>query len=394
MNPTAILPPPRRYLVPPRCRGGARIGLRLAALALALAAPATTRADVSYTVTDLGTLGGTYSGATGINASGQVVGSSYTASGQLHAFLYDSTGMHDLGTLGGAGSGANGINASGQIVGSAQNASGSYHAFLYDGTGMHDLGTLGTGATTSSALGIDGSGRIVGVSDTAFDASEHAFLYNSTGMHDLGTLGGKDSVAYAINGAGQIVGDANTTGNSSLHAFLFNGTGKHDIDTLGNVESTALAINALGQVAGVFVNSSGGHAFLYDGTGMHDLGTLPAGSDSTARGINDAGQVVGDSFTVIAAGNKLHAFLYSGGSMVDLNSLIDPASGWTLTEADAINDAGQIVGHGTINGQTHAFLLKPTALPEPSSIALAALGLATVGLAGFRRHRSQCKAAQ
>jgi probable HAF family extracellular repeat protein len=47
--------------------------------------------------------------------------------------------------------------------------------------------------------------------------------------------------------------------------------------------------------------------------------------------------------------------------MVDLNTLIDPTLGWVLTTAAAVNDAGQIVGSGVINGQSHAFLMTPPA---------------------------------
>jgi len=45
----------------------------------------------------------------------------------------------------------------------------------------------------------------------------------------------------------------------------------------------------------------------------------------------------------------------------NLNNLIPPGSGFTLTDAPAINDNGQIVATGTSNtsGQTHAFLLTP-----------------------------------
>ena len=59
----------------------------------------------SYSVIDLGTLGGGYSRAGDINASGQVVGESNS-----HAFLWQSGIMTDLGTLGGSDSTANGIN--------------------------------------------------------------------------------------------------------------------------------------------------------------------------------------------------------------------------------------------------------------------------------------------
>ena len=56
-----------------------------------------------YYYQDLGTLGGINTTAYGINNSGQVVGNSFDASGNVHAFL-KSPGqpMQDLGTLGGS----------------------------------------------------------------------------------------------------------------------------------------------------------------------------------------------------------------------------------------------------------------------------------------------------
>ena len=84
---------------------------------------------VSYTITDLGTLGGTNSYATDINASGLVVGDSLLADGSQHAFIYRDGAMHDLGTLGGTNSKATGINSSGYVVGWSDMADGSQHAF-------------------------------------------------------------------------------------------------------------------------------------------------------------------------------------------------------------------------------------------------------------------------
>ena len=43
----------------------------------------------------------------------------------------------------------------------------------------------------------------------------------------------------------------------------------------------------------------------------------------------------------------------------DLNDLIPSGSGWVLTEAEGINEAGRIVGVGWLNGQQRGFLLTP-----------------------------------
>jgi probable HAF family extracellular repeat protein len=159
-----------------------------------------------YNVHDIGTLGGGGCTAVAINAAGQVVGYSDLVDGTVHAFLYDSSGMHDLGTLGdGLHSFATAINPAGQVVGYSDGADGSrYHAFLYDSSGIHDLGTLG--GRDSYATAIDPAGQVVGFSDLADGLSQHAFLYDSGGMHDLGTLGGStapnNSDARAINAAG------------------------------------------------------------------------------------------------------------------------------------------------------------------------------------------------
>jgi probable HAF family extracellular repeat protein len=128
-------------------------------------------------MTALGTLGGMSSEAVGINDSGQIVGHSHTASGQMHAFLYSGGVMKDLGTLGGASSRALAINESGQIVGSSDTASGQGRAFLYLGGAMTDLGTL-PGNTDSVAHGINNNGQIVGSLSTTGTNQYNAFLYN------------------------------------------------------------------------------------------------------------------------------------------------------------------------------------------------------------------------
>jgi len=107
-----------------------------------------------------------------------------------------------------------------------------------------------------------------------------------------------------------------------------------------------------------------------------NLGTL-GGKSSQANGINNLGQVVGLAET---SGGAEHAFLYSDDSMQDLNTLISTSPDWTLEDATGINDKGQICGYGiNPSGQTHAFLLTPT--PEPSTFVLLAAG--ALGLVAY-----------
>ena len=89
----------------------------------------------SKEATDLGTLGGGFSGAYGINDAGQAVGQSYTYNGPARAFITgpDGVGMTDLGTLGGDNSGASGINDAGQVVGQSATENRQTHDFITGG---------------------------------------------------------------------------------------------------------------------------------------------------------------------------------------------------------------------------------------------------------------------
>ena len=313
----------------------------------------------TYTATRLGTLGGNGGGGNGINAAGQVTGFSYVTKWtppnpdphtQWHAFVYSGGVMRDLGTFGGSFSSGSAINASGQVAGFASLNDLPYpfaaqHAFLYSNGVLTDLGTLG--GTNSGGLGINASGQITGSSDLA-NTYVHAFLYSSGVMTDLGTVGGRFSVGTGINASGQIAGYSEVPPSAMLgttdHAFLYSNGTMRDLGTLGGGYSSANAINDSGQVTGqaAITGNQATHAFLYSGGVMQDLGTL-GGQNSYGFGINASGQVVGGSDL---AGNGQHAFLYSDGVMYDLNAIVAGLAGTLLTNATAINGAGQIVANG------------------------------------------------
>jgi probable HAF family extracellular repeat protein len=132
------------------------------------AAPAA--AAIQYTITDLGTLGGSSSYASAINDLGQVAGAADTADGDEHAFRYRGDEMKDLDGAAGSQSFASGINKYAQVVGLV-----GEHAFLCSGSRMVDLGTLG--GTSAEATDINDLSQIVGFAATTNDMAQHAFLY-------------------------------------------------------------------------------------------------------------------------------------------------------------------------------------------------------------------------
>ena len=371
-----------------------RIGLRISALiftAMLVTFYGTTGQHAqssAYTLTDLGTLGGPNSDAAGgITNSGYIAGSSEDASGSRHAYLYDpatqtKTDLHTILPFGGARSRANDVNESGQVVGTAEIevSSDIQHAFLYDKatgvvTDLHER--IAMGGQESSALSINDQGQIVGWAKTS-DGSFHAFLYDTatgmaTDLHPSITLGGNNSQAFGINNAGQVVGAAETsTDSQGFRAFVY--TPGSPVRNLGyfsansSLGSLAYGISDSGVVFGYSAigTAEGIRAFRKSTSGAldratDDLGTLIGDPDldrdhSQAFGINAAGDVVGQSDKDAAVA----AFLYKGGAMQDLNVILPDNSGWSLTAANGINDSGQIVGVGVIDGREHAYLLTPS----------------------------------
>jgi probable HAF family extracellular repeat protein len=240
-----------------------------------------------------------------------------------------------------------------------------------------DLGTL-PGGTASGGYGINNAGQVTGYSFTTNGPTgflgDHAFLYSGGSISDLGVLGGAASYGgaasggYGINNSGEVTGSSGITNGSATHAFLYSDGSMYDLHTLGDPSQEGMlggptshgyGINNSGQVTGdsnISNNSSATHAFLYSAGKMRDLGTLPGGTLSYGYGINNSGQVVGQS-AVNSGATIYHAFLYSG-SMSDLGTL-----GGTSSGAYGINGSGQVTGFSGIagSGAQHAFLYSTNA---------------------------------
>jgi probable HAF family extracellular repeat protein len=373
-------------------RGAVTAAIALAAtMAAGLTGAAHAASPPTYTIQWLPDLAGgaVNSFATGINDAGQVTGFS-NATGGNHGFFWDPTaGMTDIGGLtGGGDSLGRDINNSGQITGDADVTGTGRHAFVWSAAGgMVDLGTLPASSNDRSVgHGINNLGQVVGTSTDAH--GEHAFLWDAiNGMQDLGGFlpGNGNSQGYDINDAGEVVGTA--FNGTAWHGFKRTAAGVMiDLgDPAGGTDSSfAAAINASGQVAGYGRATAGITALVWDAAGvMQDLGTL-GGNYSVTNDISDTGQVIGSSRDASAT---VQPFVWDAlWGMHDLHSLLPAGFVGVLSQLQAINASGQIVGQGTDeSGASLAFVLTPTTVPVPGALALMLGGLGALGAASRRR---------
>ena len=308
------------------------------------------------TVVQLGGVAGTLD-AWSINDHEQVVGEQINVTGIFPLEWTPNGGVTVLPTetLGVATA----IGNNGDIAGNINNGHEDNLAIRWVGS-MHQEEIIGVlweypnlpGYGTSTSIAINNLGHVTGVSDagkgtdpnTAVSYGVHAFLYTGSSDEDLGAL--------ALSGDGSDDSE---------------GDGINDLDEVVGTSTTAIpARNSLNQPCADCGVAS--HAFLWRAGKMKDLGNLASipGWNSKADSINNSGEIVGWSDSIVNGESTQRAFLYVGGQMLNLQFYVyDRDPDVRLTEAVGINCEGWIVANG-FNVNTpdvnRAYLLIPRGL--------------------------------
>ncbi|MBL8878111.1 MAG: hypothetical protein JNG88_03235 [Phycisphaerales bacterium] len=309
----------------------------------------------SYQVTDLGDLGGPMSMAFAISPSGLPVGTAATPDGNLHAFFNDAGQVWELPPADDdQQSWAFGANDAGRIVAMSFDLGELHvHGQMWEAGVSTPMGNFAPRAMNAANVVVGYISR--DVTDMGFMDRPAVWVNGIIG--ELPTLGGNSGYATAVNDLNQIIGFSDTAGDAQVRATLWLGGTARNLGTLGGTHSQAFGINDMGDIVGVADDAAGrprAFRFQIDDAGVvvtrTDLGTLGS-VDSYACAVNERGEIVGTS--------NDRAFIWFGGLMTDLNTRIPAGSGWRLSRAAAINNAGVIVGSGWHDGYPKAFMLTP-----------------------------------
>ncbi len=328
-------------------RWTAALGVGLLPLAAGGAVPIS-----GWTLVDVGTLGGPGSYGAAISNSGLVVGCADLAAGGAHAFIYDGRTLRDLEAgvnATSAGSCALAVNNDGVVAG----RSSTGELTIWSGPSVMRLGVEG------DVGGIDDRGVVVG--SYRRGASSLAFVFENGALVSLGTLGGDPnagSSAARINARHQIVGSSNG------RAFLYENGAMRDLGTLGGNGSSAKGLNDRGDIVGMSTDTTAQpRPFIFDGA----MRALPGPGYSGAIAINNSGQVIGSA-------EGTYGYLLEGDRYTRLDTLPPVAAmGWRHLEPTGINDRGWIVGTAmTRSGDLRAFVLIPGGLEAPIAALLLA----------------------
>jgi uncharacterized membrane protein len=248
---------------------------------------------------------------------------------------------------------ASGINSSGEIVGTYTDANSVGHGFRLD-RGVYSTIDY-PGALNTTAISINSRGDIAGFFlDPAnqwhgFELSDGSYFVQDYPGATTGTF------TLGIGANGTLVGEFKTGqayGQLGFAWIMRHGQYTQLIPP-GSASAFATSVNSRGDVVGRLIATSGDQtAWKLDKHGAYHVFQIPGATLTNARNINSKGEVVG----AYRAGVN-HGFLLAPDDFSNFVTIDFP--GAVATRALGINSCGDIVGsYGSIAGGTgHGFLL-------------------------------------
>lgn len=340
--------------------------LPLATQSVCLAKTSAPPPPPTYCVTDLGSLDNAETRAYDVNNSTEVVGTSWVGTLIDHPFHWVGGVLQDLGTVvPGSSTSANRINEYGWIVGTGQDASGVDQAYYTVGVPGASWRTIFHPGDSAQGWGVNDDVWMVGTYtvNSGPAAGLHPYVFHHRfGIFDLGQVSGSGrGEAFTINNVPQIggtsqslVGDCGAPGYDTPVLWEEVSLGQWTVTVLptgGRCNAGVMAITennvAVGFTQSLFPSPvvwRHGHSWIIQFLEAGDLGL------GAAMDVNESGQIVGFTNSATLWTNT--------GQRYDLNTLVDSEE-WDLVSASAINDQGQIVGTGYLDGEIRAFLLTP-----------------------------------
>ena len=208
-------------------------------------------------------------------------------------------------------------------------------------------------------LGVNDSMQVVGQFSTGLPVPRGFFWSLATGLQDIGSLfPGSQTGAVAINSSGLVAG---ISGLGDIHdgAFLWSAHGGMvSVPPWPGYHSCGgFALNELGDLlvwSGGDFNVDHTHVRSLDGT-VREIPPVFSGNDLIGQSLNNRGDVAGVN---ILQGGPGRAFvsLFGQPSVLIQDHLDAGSQGWTLLNANSMNDDGWIVGVGNRGGVNHAYL--------------------------------------
>ncbi|HEY9049918.1 MAG TPA: hypothetical protein VIQ03_00140 [Gammaproteobacteria bacterium] len=306
---------------------------------------------INYAIKNLGTLGGAFSSATAINNQGVVVGYSENADTRNVSFIYENNAMTALGNMPDTTFNlAYDINDSNTIVGS------SSVPYIYQNGAVETINLKGR------ATHINNNNQTIGfiLPSTSSTEPGYGFLYEAGNLINFRTLlNSSYATVSGINDKGEVIVNADT------NTYMYhNGTFKL-LSISGGVTDITNTSEMLCYVTG----ADGKYDICKYSNGIQQIIGDFNNLSTVAYSINEKGYAVGKAifetvsttpFPPTTEPTSTAILMMPDGTIIDLNTLKMGGSGFdTLVSASDINDQGQIVGTGLVNGVPHAFLLTP-----------------------------------